>query len=48
MTGAERDGVAAGMSAAVDPRMLAFVATQHAGVLATVKRDGHPQLSNLF
>ena len=36
------------MSAAVDPRMLAFVATQHAGVLATLKRDGRPQLSNLF
>ena len=36
------------MSAAVDPRMLAFVAGQHAGVLATLKRDGRPQLSNLF
>ncbi|SHN86632.1 PPOX class probable F420-dependent enzyme [Geodermatophilus obscurus] len=36
------------MSAAVDPRMLAFVATQHAGVLATLKRNGRPQLSNLF
>jgi PPOX class probable F420-dependent enzyme len=32
----------------VDPRMLAFVASQHAGVLATIKRDGRPQLSNLF
>ena len=32
----------------VNPRMVAFVATQHAGVLATVKRDGRPQLSNLF
>jgi PPOX class probable F420-dependent enzyme len=32
----------------VDPRMLAFVASQHAGVLATLKRDGRPQLSNLF
>jgi PPOX class probable F420-dependent enzyme len=32
----------------VDPRMLAFVASRHAGVLATVKRDGRPQLSNLF
>jgi PPOX class probable F420-dependent enzyme len=32
----------------VDPRMLAFVAENHAGVLATVKRDGRPQLSNLF
>ena len=36
------------MSAAVDPRMLTFVATQHAGVLATLKRDGRPQLSNVF
>ena len=36
------------MSAAVDPRMLAFVATRHGGVLATLKRDGRPQLSNLF
>src|SRR3712207_1863686 len=36
------------MSAAVDPRMLAFVATRHAGVLATLKRNGRPQLSNLF
>ncbi|WP_448621479.1 PPOX class F420-dependent oxidoreductase [Geodermatophilus sp. URMC 65] len=32
----------------VDPRMLAFVASQHAGVLGTLKRDGRPQLSNLF
>ena len=32
----------------VDQRMLAFVAGQHAGVLATLKRDGRPQLSNLF
>jgi PPOX class probable F420-dependent enzyme len=31
-----------------DPRMLAFLADNHAGVLATVKRDGRPQLSNLF
>jgi PPOX class probable F420-dependent enzyme len=31
-----------------DPRMLAFLAENHAGVLATVKRDGRPQLSNLF
>jgi PPOX class probable F420-dependent enzyme len=36
------------MSSDVDPRMLAFVASQHAGVLATLKRDGRPQLSNLF
>jgi len=28
--------------------MLSFVASQHSGVLATVKRDGRPQLSNLF
>jgi PPOX class probable F420-dependent enzyme len=28
--------------------MLAFVAGQHTGVLATLKRDGRPQLSNLF
>jgi len=33
---------------ATDPRMLAFLAGNHAGVLATVKRDGRPQLSNLF
>lgn len=32
----------------VDQRMLSFVASQHAGVLATLKRDGRPQLSNLF
>ena len=31
-----------------DDRMLAFVAEHHAGVLATLKRDGRPQLSNLF
>lgn len=30
-----------------DPRMLAFVAEQRWGVLATVKRDGRPQLSNV-
>ena len=30
-----------------DPRMLAFVAEQKWGVLATVKRDGRPQLSNV-
>lgn len=33
---------------AVDPTMLAFVAGNRRGVLATVKRDGRPQLSNLF
>ena len=32
----------------VDQGMLDFVASQHAGVLATLKRDGRPQLSNLF
>jgi PPOX class probable F420-dependent enzyme len=32
----------------IDQRMLSFVASRHAGVLATVKRDGRPQLSNLF
>ena len=32
----------------LDDRMLAFVAEHHAGVLATLKRDGRPQLSNLF
>jgi PPOX class probable F420-dependent enzyme len=31
-----------------DPRMLAFLADNRAGVLATLKRDGRPQLSNLF
>ena len=30
-----------------DPRMLAFVASQAWGVLATIKRDGRPQLSNV-
>jgi PPOX class probable F420-dependent enzyme len=30
-----------------DPRMLAFVAEHRWGVLATVKRDGRPQLSNV-
>ena len=33
--------------AAPDPRMLAFVAENKRGVLATVKRDGRPQLSNV-
>jgi PPOX class probable F420-dependent enzyme len=31
----------------VDDRMLAFVAEHHWGVLATVKADGRPQLSNV-
>ena len=30
-----------------DPRMLAFVASQSWGVLATIKSDGRPQLSNV-
>lgn len=30
-----------------DPRMLSFVATHAWGVLATVKRDGRPHLSNV-
>jgi PPOX class probable F420-dependent enzyme len=30
-----------------DPRMLAFVASHAWGVLATIKRDGRPQLSNV-
>ena len=30
-----------------DPRMLAFVAENRWGVLATIKRDGRPQLSNI-
>ena len=30
-----------------DPRLLAFVASHAWGVLATVKRDGRPQLSNV-
>ena len=33
--------------AAVDPRMLAFVAENRRGVLATIKGDGRPQLSNV-
>jgi len=32
----------------LDDRMLAFMAGNRAGVLATLKRDGRPQLSNLF
>jgi PPOX class probable F420-dependent enzyme len=31
-----------------DPRMLEFLASHRAAVLATIKRDGRPQLSNLF
>jgi PPOX class probable F420-dependent enzyme len=31
----------------VDPRLLAFVADNRWGVLATLKRDGRPQLSNV-
>jgi PPOX class probable F420-dependent enzyme len=31
----------------VDPAMLAFVAEHRWGVLATLKRDGRPQLSNV-
>lgn len=30
-----------------DPRMLAFVASHAWGVLATIKRDGRPQVSNV-
>jgi PPOX class probable F420-dependent enzyme len=32
----------------LDPRMLAFLGENREGVLATIKRDGRPQLSNLF
>jgi PPOX class probable F420-dependent enzyme len=35
------------MAAAPDPRMLAVVAEHRWGVLATIKRDGRPQLSNV-
>lgn len=31
-----------------DSRLLAFVAEHHRGVLATIRSDGRPQLSNLF
>jgi PPOX class probable F420-dependent enzyme len=31
----------------IDPRMLAVVAESRSGVLATIKRDGRPQLSNV-
>jgi PPOX class probable F420-dependent enzyme len=34
-------------SSSPDPRMLGFVAAHRWGVLATVKRDGRPQLSNV-
>ena len=36
------------MASAPDPRMLAFVAENTRGVLATIGADGRPQLSNLF
>jgi PPOX class probable F420-dependent enzyme len=35
------------MAHPLGPRMLAFVAEHRWGVLATVKRDGRPQLSNV-
>ena len=35
------------MTPSPDPRMLSFVAVNRWGVLATVKRDGRPQLSNV-
>jgi PPOX class probable F420-dependent enzyme len=35
------------MAAAPDPRLLAVVAEGRWGVLATIKRDGRPQLSNV-
>lgn len=35
------------MTTSPDPRLLAFVASQRWGVLATVRRDGRPQLSNV-
>ena len=31
----------------VDDRMLGFVAEHHGGVLATIKHDGRPQVSNV-
>ena len=31
----------------VDPRLLGFLAENRWGVLATIKRDGRPQLSNV-
>ena len=38
---------AVGMTAAPDPRLLAFVADNRRGVLTTIKHDGRPQLSNV-
>lgn len=35
------------MAQAPDPRMLGVLAEHRWGVLATVKRDGRPQLSNV-
>jgi PPOX class probable F420-dependent enzyme len=35
------------MTAAPDPRLLAFVADNRRGVLTTIKHDGRPQLSNV-
>jgi PPOX class probable F420-dependent enzyme len=35
------------MALTFDPRLLEFVAAQRGGVLATIKRDGRPQLSNV-
>jgi PPOX class probable F420-dependent enzyme len=35
------------MTSTPDPRLLAFVAESRWGVLATLKRDGRPQLSNV-
>jgi PPOX class probable F420-dependent enzyme len=35
------------MTATPDPRILEFVAENHWGVLATIKGDGRPQLSNV-
>jgi PPOX class probable F420-dependent enzyme len=35
------------MTGAPDPRLLDFVAENRRGVLATLKRDGRPQLSNI-
>jgi PPOX class probable F420-dependent enzyme len=32
---------------APDPRLLAYVAENHRGVLVTLRRDGRPQLSNV-
>jgi len=35
------------MAPSLDDRMLAFVAERHWGVLATIRRTGRPQLSNV-